>query len=145
MNVSQVLEEKGHSVYSIAPEESITQACAEMIDLGVGALLVVNKRDEVIGIITERDVAKAIYHYGADAVYRQVRIIMTEDVVWATPDTTIAEAREMMRQGHFTHLPVREEGFHACGVVSATDILGAYADWMERIQQHEREVPISFN
>src|ERR1700753_2742681 len=88
MLVSQILRSKGDTVFTIAPSETIAAVAALLHSRRVGALVVLDK-DAVAGIVSERDVVRAVADGGASALGRPVSTIMTKDVLFAQPGETI--------------------------------------------------------
>ena len=81
-----------------------------------------DERGGLAGIVSERDVVRAIARHGAASLSMTAADLMTREVKTATPLTTVVEALKMMNDGHFRHLPVLADGAVA-GVVSIRDVL----------------------
>ena len=84
MLVAEILKDKGDAVYHIRPDARLGDACGELDRLGVGALIVCDE-DRVVGVVSERDVVRAVARDGGAALDRPVSDIMTADVVFAAP------------------------------------------------------------
>ena len=121
MLVAEILKEKGDAVFRIAPDATVAQACGELDAKRVGALVVCDK-DRVVGVVSERDVVKAIARHGAAALKRSVSEVMTADVVFAAPAETVAILMGRMTDRRIRHLPVLKEG-RLTGVVSIGDVV----------------------
>ena len=119
--VSQVLEHKGHDVYTVGPEELVFQAIQIMSDKGVGALLVVDG-DKPVGIISERDYARKMILQGRSSRNTHVREIMTVDVIYCQPQLTVGECMTIMTESHVRHLPVKDDD-SLCGMVTIGDMV----------------------
>ena len=103
---------------TVAPDETLVLAAGRMVDRRVGAVLVVDG-ERLEGILTERDVLRAVAHGSIDG---QVREWMTSDPVTVEPGATNAEAAGMMIHGGFRHVPVCERG-RPVGIVSIRDLM----------------------
>src|SRR6476646_3510036 len=114
------------SVVTVDPTSSIGEAAEKMIEAGVGAVVVMEDMARIVGIITERDLMRAVAQR-ARAAEARVRQWMTESVVTIEPDTEIEEAAKMMFDRNFRHLPVSKDG-RLLGIVS-----------LRRLSQHEFE------
>ena len=98
----------------------------------IGALVVVESRDRVIGIVSERDIVRAISRHGPETLADTVASIMTREVVTCADRDTIDQVMGRMTRGRFRHLPVVADG-RLAGIVSIGDVVKA------RIEQVERE------
>ena len=132
MTIAAVLREKGNHVVSVTPTTKVQEIAGIIASKRIGAVLVLDTGDQVAGIVSERDVVKAVAARpdGLDAL--EAREIMTREVTYATPETTIEEAMEIMDQGYFRHLPVMDNS-RLAGIVSIRDVVKA------RIKRHEHE------
>ena len=104
------------SVLTVDPTASIGEAAEKMVDAGVGAIVVVEDLARITGIVTERDILRAVAAR-ARAAEARVRQWMTETVVTIEPDTTVEDAAKIMFERNFRHLPVVKDG-RPLGVVS---------------------------
>lgn len=121
MLVAEILKGKGQAVFTLSPDTSLTEACAELDRKRVGALIVC-QGDDVVGVFSERDVVRAIAHDGAAALSRPVSHFMTTDVIFAEPGETVAVLMGRMTDRRVRHLPVLQGG-QLAGVVSIGDIV----------------------
>ncbi len=122
MQISNILQAKGTLVVSISGELSILDATRELTRHGIGAIVVSETLDNIDGILSERDIARALASHGAAALEMRVADVMTTDVTTCTPgDTTDALAVVMTAQ-RIRHLPVVDDG-RVIGVVSIGDIV----------------------
>ena len=123
MFVSDILAEKGSLVFSAAPQATVAQVAEQLSVRRVGSVLVLQD-NEVIGVISERDLVRAMAQHGAAALTMEVRRIMTTDVVTCDPDDTIEQVMMTMTRGRFRHLPVMRHG-DLLGLVSIGDVVKA--------------------
>jgi CBS domain-containing protein len=106
--VKRLLDEKGSAVFSVTPETTVWDAAAAMAKHHVGAILILAE-SKVAGIFSERDLLMRVLLAGRDAKATPVREVMSSEVVYVTPDTTVHEAMAVMTQRRCRHLPVMEE------------------------------------
>jgi CBS domain-containing protein len=119
--VAQLLQIKGHGVWTIGPNATMYAALELMAAKDIGALLVVES-EKVVGILTERDYARKVALYGKTSQTALVNEVMTKEIVYISPNRTIEECMTIMTKRHFRHLPVVENGKLA-GIVSIGDVV----------------------
>ena len=122
MTVAHILASKGHDVVTAPPETALSEIAATLAGRGIGAIVIINDAREVLGIISERDVVRAIASGGGGALADTAGQHMTERVTQAMGAMTVTQAMEHMTRGRFRHLPVVENGALA-GLVSIGDIV----------------------
>lgn len=120
-SIARVLASKGHEVATITEEASVADAVAELQRLGIGAL-VVTEGEQVVGILSERDVVRALADEGGEVLQRHVGQVMTAPVTTCEPSQTTDELMALMTEGRFRHLPVVADG-RLDGVVSIGDVV----------------------
>jgi len=103
--LSQLLDGKGHAVYSVAPGASVFDAIRSMADNHVGALLVMEGA-QLVGIVSERDYARKVILKGRASATTPVREIMSVPVHSISPDQTVDDAMRLMTERRIRHLPV---------------------------------------
>ena len=121
MLVSQILRSKGDTVFTVAPSETIAAVAALLNSRRVGALVVQDGPD-VAGIVSERDVVRAIAEGGAAALGRPVESVMTRDVLFAQPGETVDSLLTRMTDRRIRHLPVCLKD-RLVGIVSIGDLV----------------------
>ncbi|CAO3375585.1 CBS domain-containing protein [Azospirillum argentinense] len=126
--VSEVLNRKGHSVASILPSESIRTAARTLTDRRIGALVVCDRRGRLAGILSERDIVRAVAMHGADALDMPVEDLMTRQVKTCRPEDTIKDLMQMMTLRRHRHVPVCNEAGDLAGVISIGDAVKARLD-----------------
>ena len=122
MNVARILAEKGSEVLTTQPHRTLREVAAQLAAKGVGAVVVSDAAHAVLGILSERDIVRAIGTGSASALNEPVSRYMTAKVTTVGETTTIDEAMEIMSNGRFRHLPVVEHG-RLIGIVSIGDIV----------------------
>jgi CBS domain-containing protein len=128
--LSVVLNDKGHSVQNISPQNTIHQCASKMNECGVGALMVI-ENGQVVGIISERDILKKVVVTGEDVHRIQVAAVMTKELVTVTPATTVQEAMHIVIEKRIRHLPVMEKG-KLVGLISIGDLTRSAMLWQEQ-------------
>ena len=120
MNVSTILDQKGREVFKIAASASIAEAASMLTDLGVGALMVVDLEDRIVGVISERDIVIGMANKGADLHDIPVPELMTTDVINCALHDSVVKAMAMMTKHRVRHLPVYEDD-QLQGIISIGD------------------------
>lgn len=121
MLVAEILRDKGGEVFSVAPTVTLAEACGHLEARRVGALIVCDG-DRVVGVISERDVVRAIAADGGASLTRPVSDYMTGDVIFAEPGETVAILMSRMTDRRIRHLPVMK-GDRLAGVISIGDVV----------------------
>ncbi len=132
MNVDSILKTKGNVVVTVAPGEKISVAAAKLKHEKIGALVVSEDRIGVSGILSERDIARALADHGAGLGELAVGDLMTRNVITCTPDDTVAELMTTMTKHRIRHLPVMADGA-LCGIISIGDVV------KNRLEEIQRE------
>ena len=132
MTVAAILSVKGHDVVTTTASASVTQALSDLAKHGIGALVVVDGTGGIVGIVSERDLVRALASGGAEVLQGSIAAIMTRSVVTCSEADSINELMTLMTRGRFRHLPVVAKG-RLAGIVSIGDVVKA------RIEQVERE------
>ena len=122
MLVSHILREKGRDVLAIAPEATLFEAARVLTLNRIGALLVRDPKGALSGIVSERDIVRAIAEDGASALALTVGERMTKDVATCEENDTIAEIMETMTRCRFRHMPVVDNG-RIAGIISIGDVV----------------------
>ncbi len=131
MTVAAILSTKGREVLTTTTAKTLAEVVEVLAKRRVGALVVVENGDRIVGIISERDVVRAIAS-GPAALFQPVSAVMTRDVMTCGDSETIDSVMSRMTRGRFRHLPVAENG-RLAGIISIGDVVKA------RIEQVERE------
>ena len=122
MLISQVLKEKGDMVFTVSPGDSVAAAAALLHARKVGAMVVLDQRREVAGIVSERDIVRVVADQGPDGLARPVSACMTREVVFADPGETVDQLLGRMTDRRIRHLPVLKDG-KLVGIVSIGDLV----------------------
>ena len=124
MFVSDILSQKGGLVFTVTPGTTLDQIAHQLSTRRIGSVLVMAESDKVAGIVSERDIVRAMASHGAGARALEAREVMTRDVTTCHPDDSIEQVMEMMTQGRFRHLPVVDHD-ELIGLISIGDVVKA--------------------
>jgi CBS domain-containing protein len=127
MKIREILHGKGSQVYSIAPEQTVLDAVAQLNAHRIGALVVRDASGAVVGIITERDVLRECLHHSTELAGRRVRDAMTANLIVCVVDDDVDYAMAIVTRNRVRHLPVLD-GDRLAGLVSIGDLVKATLD-----------------
>lgn len=122
MKIREILRHKGAEVATISPSATIEQALGILRDRNVGALVIAGVGEAVGGILSERDIVRALADRGGAVLAETVAANMTTPVIACAPEELVTEAMSTMTARRFRHMPVIEEGALA-GIVSIGDLV----------------------
>lgn len=122
MNMAAILKLKGREVATVHTQVTLETAAVMLTERGIGSLVVVDFGGQPVGILSERDVVKAVAQGGAGALTRPVESAMSRPIVTCRETDTIDEVMGQMTARRFRHLPVIEGGKLA-GIVSIGDVV----------------------
>lgn len=121
ITVRNLLDSKGHDVWSVGPEDSVFDAIKMMDEKHIGALTVM-QQDKLIGIISERDYARQVALRDRTSKQTPVKEIMTRHIYYTYPDQTIDECLVIINERRIRHLPVMD-GDKLIGMISVGDVV----------------------
>ena len=122
MTVSTILATKGRDVVTIEPSASLAAAAKLLAEKRIGAVLILGADRRIVGIISERDIVRALAERGAGALEEPVSRTMTRKVSTCTERETVSSIMERMTDGKFRHMPVVDQG-RLVGMVSIGDVV----------------------
>ncbi|MDP3418260.1 CBS domain-containing protein [Falsiroseomonas sp.] len=125
MTIAIILKRKGAEVISVSAQDTVGQVAQILAQHRIGAALVRDGGQDVLGIVSERDIVRAIGAHGAECVTMPAAHLMTRALHTVTPQTRIAEALSLMTDRRVRHLPVMEEDGSLAGMVSIGDLVKA--------------------
>ncbi|MDY0881493.1 CBS domain-containing protein [Dongia soli] len=131
MTVAHLLRGKPIRLVTIPSYETLTKATEILARERIGALIVTAPGGDLAGILSERDIVRAIARDGTAAVMAKVSDIMTADVVCCSPDDTVDAVMTLMTAKRFRHVPVKENG-KLVGMISIGDVVKAKVEDAER-------------
>jgi CBS domain-containing protein len=130
MKVENILQSKGWAVETIAPGATMAHALHRLTSAGIGALVVSEDDEAVLGVISERDIVWALSRRGADILDLHVEDCMTRGGPVCAPDDMIGDAMAEMTRRRQRHLPVLRDG-KLCGLISLGDVVKNRLDELE--------------
>ena len=130
-SVKQLLQGKGHDVWSIDPEASVYDAIAKMAQEEVGALVVL-EGESLVGVVSERDYARKVVLQGRSSRDTKIKDIMTTRVAFARPDQTVQDCMAMMTDKRIRHLPIMD-GDKLLGVISIGDLVKSIIEEQQHV------------
>jgi CBS domain-containing protein len=122
MNVDTILKQKGRSVSTVPATMTLLEMAKQLAQRRIGVLVVVGADGGIEGIVSERDIIRALSEAGADCLQRPVAEAMTRQVVTCRETDTLNEVMAMMTQRHIRHLPVVTDG-GLVGIISIGDVV----------------------
>ncbi|PHP68090.1 inosine-5-monophosphate dehydrogenase [Zhengella mangrovi] len=122
MTVKAILDEKGRDVETISATETLGNAANLLADRKIGAVVVVSEAGKIQGILSERDIVRAVARRKGDCLGDAVSTVMTAKVKTCTEANTVNDVMEIMTAGRFRHLPVAENG-KLIGIISIGDVV----------------------
>lgn len=120
--IRQLLRVKGSDVWYIKPEATVYEALEIMAEKDIGALLVLDKANSLIGIFSERDYARKVVLKGKSSKETTVHEMMTSEVIYVGPETTIEDCMTLITAKRVRHLPVLENN-QVIGIVTIGDVV----------------------
>lgn len=131
MQVSDIIKDKASALITVRATDSLKNAISKLDYERIGATLVVNEKDQLVGMLSERDLVGVLAEYGDRALIANVGALMTRRIFGCTPDDTIQDAMAWMVHHRVRHLPVVEEG-RVRGIISIGDVVKHLIDDSEK-------------
>jgi CBS domain-containing protein len=138
MNVAHILKQKGRDVLTTAPHHTLGHAAQMLGERRVGALVVADAAGKPLGILSERDIVRAVGALGGAPLSEPVSKHMTANPTTVGEDADIDELMRVMTEGRFRHLPVVEGG-RLVGIVSIGDVVKHHVDALHHEAESLRE------
>ena len=133
MFVSDILRHKGTRIISVGTEQSVTEAVELMCANRIGAVLVLGGDGRIAGILSERDLVRALPRFGKDMTDKKVGELMTSPVISCSSKDPVAAIEGLMTSNRFRHVPVVDDG-QLVGMISIGDVV------KNRIEEAQAEV-----
>ncbi|NRP12654.1 Inosine-5'-monophosphate dehydrogenase [Aliiroseovarius sp. xm-m-379] len=121
-HIHTILDHKGHEVITTSPTTSVRDVVAILRDKRIGAIVVIDPEGELVGILSERDIVRALADRPDHTLPGQVQELMTTDVQTCSPDDSSESVLTRMTEGRFRHMPVIEGG-QLVGLISIGDLI----------------------
>lgn len=122
MHIGQILKVKGRSVVTARPDDTLQEVAVKLGAKKIGAVVVVGENGRVAGIISERDIIRAISVNGGEALKSRCADSMTRDVISCHEKSSLEDVMELMTRGRFRHVPVIDDDA-LVGIISIGDIV----------------------
>lgn len=135
--IGDILTGKGTSVVTLGSCAMVAEATALLRSRGIGAVVLVDDADSVVGLVSERDIVHALAARGSDVLHTPVAEIMSVDTPTCTPTATVDDVAALMTQGRHRHIPVLEDG-QLVGIVSVGDVVRSRLDALTETADHLR-------
>ena len=139
MTVARILARKGRDVTTVQPHMPLRQVVDVLAEKHIGALIIADASGAMLGIVSERDVVRAIADGDVEALQDPVSRHMTKKVVTAREGDGVIEIAQKMSIGRFRHMPVVDDTGRVIGIVSTGDAIKYRLEQMERDQDALRE------
>jgi CBS domain-containing protein len=134
MTIKSILSRKGRDVVTIEPGATLAAAVKVLAERRIGALVVTGPDARVIGIVSERDVVRALAEHGSQVLIVPVSEVMTRKVATCSDNDTVCDLMEQMTAGKFRHVPVVEQN-RLTGIISIGDVV----KWRLEEMEHESD------
>lgn len=131
MAVAQILRHKGSDVVTVAPSDSVQTIVDTLARHRIGAVVVLDGKGAISGIVSERDVVRALADNGAGVLRKTAADIMTPKVMTCQPTDSEAELMQLMTENRIRHLPVVAQG-RLAGMISIGDVVKLRIESIER-------------
>ncbi len=134
MQVSVVLQDKGSEVITVGPDLLLAEVVALLDRHRIGAVIVSTDGRHIDGVLSERDIVRALAAAGPSALELRSREVMTAEVYTCDPDSTVEALMSVMTERRFRHVPVVVDG-QLAGVVSIGDVVKSRISALENETQ----------
>ncbi|MEZ5841048.1 MAG: CBS domain-containing protein [Hyphomicrobiales bacterium] len=122
MTVAAILRDKGRDTFSASPSTTLAEIARILADKRIGAVMITNEGGSLVGIVSERDIIRAVAMDGASALQALAGSYMTTMVVTCTEDCSVGQVMARMTAGNFRHVPVLRDGV-IIGMISNRDLV----------------------
>ena len=138
MTIARILATKGRDVVTAQPYRTLLEICEILAARRIGAVVIADAHGQLLGILSERDIVRAIGQAGASALDDPASSHMTTEVVTISENETLLVTVEKMNNGRFRHMPIMKNG-RLDGLISIGDVMKFRLAEMEREQSALRE------
>ena len=121
--VSILLQQKGPEVFSVRPDQTIETVVMLLRDKGIGAVLVTDDNEKILGILSERDIVRRMADTPGQTLPQEVQGLMTSKVVTCHPDDELVSVLRRMTDGRFRHMPVTDHDGNVLGLITIGDVV----------------------
>jgi CBS domain-containing protein len=138
MNVASILKAKGRDVFTIQPHRTLEEAAHALAEKGIGAVVVCGADGEALGILSERDIVRALARESVKALAAPVSRFMTTNLVTTHPLASVDRLMQQMTTHRFRHMPVIENG-RLSGLVSIGDVVKWHVEEIDNDREAMRD------
>jgi len=131
MLISEILQRKGSSVVTTGSDATVAELVELLGEHNIGAVVVVSDDDQVVGIVSERDVVRRLAEVGAAVLEQSVADLMSTELVSSGPNDPVDDVAAQMTERRIRHLPVLSGG-ELVGIVTIGDVVAARITDLER-------------
>ena len=131
MTVQAILSRKGRQVVTMGPKQPLREVCATLAEHKIGAVVLIDAHGRIAGILSERDVVRALADVGAGALDREAEAYMSSKVVTCSENETTDQVLARMTAGRFRHMPVVRDD-RLIGLISIGDVVARRIELAER-------------
>jgi CBS domain-containing protein len=135
MLISDVLATKGRRVATLLPTDTVERAVRLLAEQRIGAVVVEDRWQKLVGIFSERDLVRLLAQQGPDVLGRELQGVMTHNVITCRPEDRIDDILRLMTIDKVRHVPVMEHG-RLCGIVSIGDLVN------QRLMEKQQEAEV---
>lgn len=138
--VRHLLQHKGFATWTVSPQTTVYEALEFMAEKNIGAVMVVDENNKLVGIFSERDYARKVILKGRNSRDTKMEELMTKNVFYIKPYRSVKDCMVLMSKKHIRHLPVMENG-ELIGIVTIRDVVDALIlDQENTIEELERYI-----
>jgi len=137
MVVQELLGAKNSKIVTVRPSATLVEAAQALTTHRIGALVITDDAGRLLGIVSERDLTKAIGQYLTGLFDRHVADVMTRAVITCSPDDSVAEVLYLMNSNHIRHIPILDHA-DLMGIISIRDVTENWLELLERENQQLR-------
>ena len=123
MTVAHILASKPNEIIGLSPSSTLLEVSKLLAERRIGAILLLNDDESIAGIISERDIVRALAKHGAEAISETAASFMTRELITCKPEDTTDRVMSIMTDGRVRHLPVMSG---TCFTSDATRLAGSY-------------------
>jgi len=137
MKVSSLLDNKNQHIISVSPDTEIGEVAEILRQHRIGAVIVLNGPDDIAGVLSERDIVRAVAEHGSPCLEFKAEQLMTKDVIRCALEDSIDRVMELMTEHRFRHLPVMDDR-KLIGMISIGDVVKHKIEQVEAEAQQMR-------
>ncbi len=126
-SVRNLMGERTGSLHALGPDNTVGEAVALMNRRNIGAVLIMNPAEELLGVFTERDVLRRVLESRLDPDATSLESVMTREVFWVGPESTVEDSLALVSERNIRHLPVMEDS-RVLGMISVRDLTAAVVE-----------------